>query len=119
MRFLADENFPWASVIKLRAAGHDVLHMSDLAAGSSDEIVVQLGIERRRAILTFDSDIGTIAILKALSVPEGIIHFRLTSYSPSTPAEILLDHMEANPEAEFNGRITVFDPPRVRQRMLG
>jgi hypothetical protein len=46
MRFLADENFPWASVIKLRAAGHDVLHMSDLAAGSSDEIVVQLGIER-------------------------------------------------------------------------
>jgi hypothetical protein len=41
MRFLADENFPGAAVRALRAAGHDVAWVHEVAAGSKDEAVLQ------------------------------------------------------------------------------
>jgi hypothetical protein len=40
----------------------------------------------------------------------------LFSYKPDTPARMLLDYLAANPDVDLSGRITVFDPPRVRQR---
>lgn len=116
MKFLADENFPFPSVVLLRSAGHDVVHMSDVAGGSSDEDVVALANKEQRTILTFDGDIGTLAIARNQPARGGIVYFRLFSYKPDTPARMLLDHLAANPEADLSDRITVFDPPRVRQR---
>lgn len=116
MKFLADENFPMPSVVLLREAGHDVEHMADLASGATDEDVVVRANESKRTILTFDSDLGTLAIARHQPAHGGIVYFRLFSYRPDTPARILLDYLTANPEADLSERITVFDPPRVRQR---
>lgn len=116
MKFLADENLPMPSVIVLREAGHDVLHMSDVASGSPDEDVVRLANKDQRTILTFDGDIGTLAMARKQSASGGIVYFRLFSYKPDTPGLMLLDYLTANPEVDLSRRITVFDPPRVRQR---
>ena len=116
MKFLADENFPMPSVIVLREAGHDVQHMGDIAVGSVDEDVVKRANESGRTILTFDSDLGTLAIARNQPAHGGIVYFRLFSYRPETPARMLLDYLAANPDVDLSGRITVFDPPRVRQR---
>jgi len=44
------------------------------------------------------------------------VYFRLFSYRPDTPGRMLIDYLSANPEVDLSMRITVFDPPRVRQR---
>ena len=116
MKFLADENFPMPSVLLLRLAGHDVEHVGLIASGAIDEDVVALANKETSTVLTFDADIGTLAIARKQPVVAGIVYFRLVSYKPETPAQMLLDHIKANPETDFAGRITVFDPPRVRQR---
>ncbi|WKZ65908.1 MAG: DUF5615 family PIN-like protein [Flavobacteriales bacterium] len=116
MKFLADENFPVPSLHALRSAGHDVVHVSDVAAGSTDEDVVAIANRDARTVLTFDSDLGTLAIARNQKALGGIVYFRLFSYRPTTPAEMLLDYLRADPEVDLSGRITVFDPPRVRQR---
>lgn len=116
MKFLADENFPRPSVIVLRETGYDVQHIGDLGAGASDENVVSRANESGRTILTFDSDLGTLAIARDQPARCGIVYFRLFAYKPDTPARMLLDYLASNPEVDLSGRITVFDPPRVRQR---
>ncbi len=116
MKFLADENFPVPSVLAIRAAGHEIVHMSDVAAGSTDVDVVAIANKEGRTVLTFDSDLGTLAIARDQKAVGGIVYFRLFSYRPTTPAEMLLDYLLANPEVDLSSRITVFDPPRVRQR---
>lgn len=116
MKFLADENFPMPSVIVLRDAGHDVQHIGDIAGGSVDEDVVARANQTGRTILTFDSDLGTLAIARDQPAHGGIVYFRLFSYKPDTPARMLLDYLMANPDVDLTKRITVFDPPRVRQR---
>lgn len=116
MKFLADENFPLPSVAVLREAGHDVQHIGEISGGSPDEDVVALANDGGRTILTFDSDLGTLAIARDRPAHGGIVYFRLFRYAPDTPAHMLLDYLAADPEVDFTGRITVFDPPRVRQR---
>lgn len=116
MKFLADENFPMPSVAVLREAGHDIQHIGDIAGGSVDEDVVLRANESGRTLLTFDSDLGTLAIARNQPAHGGIVYFRLFSYKPDTPARMLLDYLASNPEVDLSGRITVFDPPRVRQR---
>ncbi|MEO8590140.1 MAG: DUF5615 family PIN-like protein [Flavobacteriales bacterium] len=113
---MADENFPMPSVEVLRCAGHDLVHVSAVASGSSDEDVVALANCDGRTVLTFDSDIGTLAMARNQKALGGIVYFRLFAFKPTTPADMLLDYLQANPEVDFSERITVFDPPRVRQR---
>lgn len=116
MKFLADENFPLPSAALLRSAGHDVVHVGDVAGGSTDEDVVAMANKDHRTVLTFDGDIGTLAMARNQPASGGIVYFRLFSYTPDTPGSMLLDYPAANPDVDLSGRITVFDPPRVRQR---
>lgn len=56
-KLLADENFPFPVTQELRLLGHDVLTLEELDRadqGLSDEAVLDLAIERGRAILTMN-----------------------------------------------------------------
>lgn len=46
MRFLADENFPAASVRALRAEGHDVAAVGETQSGAEDSTVLQIAREQ-------------------------------------------------------------------------
>ena len=48
MRFLADKSCDFAVVRALRAAGHDVVAVKDVAPGATDEAVVAGYIDRNR-----------------------------------------------------------------------
>jgi predicted nuclease of predicted toxin-antitoxin system len=118
MKYLADENFPFPSVILLRSAGHDVRCIIEFAGGAGDQEVARIANEDLRTILTFDSDLGTLAVNQGQAVVGGIVYFRLFNYKPDMPWRMLLDYLTANPEVDLSGCITVFDPPRVRQRRM-
>jgi hypothetical protein len=52
MRFMANENFPLASVWRLREAGHDILAVSESMSGSRDEEVLARAALEERILLT-------------------------------------------------------------------
>jgi predicted nuclease of predicted toxin-antitoxin system len=61
MRFLADESCDFAVVRALRAVGHDVSTVSDVAPGAEDYVVATLADEESRVLLTEDKDFGQLA----------------------------------------------------------
>ncbi len=61
MRFLADESCDFAVVAALRAADHDVVSVSELSAGSADDVVLRLARSEARVLLTEDKDFGVLA----------------------------------------------------------
>ncbi|WP_246700373.1 DUF5615 family PIN-like protein [Rhodopseudomonas sp. WA056] len=61
MRWLADECVPASLVAALRADGHDVLYVAEMAAGLSDAEVVTMAASDGRLLLTEDNGFGVRA----------------------------------------------------------
>lgn len=118
MKLLADENFPLPSVEVLRQEGFDVIHVGLHSPGIPDIEVARLAERLHRVLLTFDADLGTLAITQGVFPPAGIVYFRLMNFRPDTPALMLLDYLRNNAPVDLSNTITVFDPPRVRQRKI-
>jgi len=117
MRFMANENFPLASVWRLREAGHDTLAVSESMSGSRDEEVLARAALEERILLTFDRDYGDLIYRKGLPPPTGVVYLRFAPSDPEEPARIVLglDDIE---NFHLEERYTVIDPPRIRQRPL-
>ena len=60
MQFLADESCDFAVVRALRAAGHAVTAVGEVAAGASDEKVIATAIREGAVLLTADKDFGQL-----------------------------------------------------------
>jgi predicted nuclease of predicted toxin-antitoxin system len=58
MRFLADESCDFTIVRALRAAGHEVLAVGELAPSAGDPDVLSLAMDEKRILLTEDKDFG-------------------------------------------------------------
>jgi len=60
LRFLADESCDFAAVRALRAAGHDVLTVSQFQQRSVSEELMALALSDERILITEDKDFGTL-----------------------------------------------------------
>lgn len=117
-RFLADENFPGASVRLLRSLAYDVVAVAEVMPGLDDLGVLSIAHRDQRVLLTFDRDHGYLVFAAGAPVPPGIIHFRITHRRPEDPALYLLALM-SNAESSVIGNDTVIrDEDRVAQRLL-
>ena len=108
MRFLANENFPFASVRRLRQNGHDVFAISEKMAGAKDQTVLAKATEEGRIILTFDRDYGELIYKHNLPIPDGIVYFRFEPASPEQPAEYVLQ-LIATPNLELKGNLRLLN----------
>jgi predicted nuclease of predicted toxin-antitoxin system len=117
MRFLANENFPLASIRLLREAGHDVLAVIQDSPGAKDPAVLAQADQEDRILLTFDRDYGELVYLRDFPVPPGIVYLRFIPESASEPAAILTGLLEL-PGLSLSGSFTVLERTRVRQRPL-
>jgi predicted nuclease of predicted toxin-antitoxin system len=117
MRFLANENFPTESVRRLREAGHDILSIAETAPGLKDEEVLSQAAREARILLTFDRDYGELIYLRGMASPKGLIYLRFIPVTSSHPAEVVLG-LEQVEGLQVEGRYTVVEPPRIRQRPL-
>lgn len=75
MRFLADESCDFAVVRALRAAGHDVLAVSEFQQRSVDRSLMELAYTESRILLTEDKDFGWLAFAGRMDNP-GVILVR-------------------------------------------
>lgn len=115
--FLANENFPLASIILMRQQGHDVVSVSETASGMSDVEVLSWARRENRVILTFDRDYGELIYLRGLSVPQGLVYFRETPKNAEFPAKYLISILNAG-QVILENRFTVVESGQVRQRSL-
>ncbi|BBD60107.1 hypothetical protein NIES2109_29020 [Nostoc sp. HK-01] len=117
MRFLANENFPMMSVVRLRDAGYDVAYGSEDAPGAEDSLVLERAVREERIILTFDRDYGELIYRLRMPVPMGVVYFRYFPASPEEPAQNLLDLLNVE-GLVLEGYFTVFERTQLRQRPL-
>ncbi len=117
MRFLANENFPLPSVIRLRQFGHDVAAIAQDSSGAKDHQVMTRGVREGRVILTFDRDYGELIYRLGLPPPAGVVYFR---YDPPTPAEpaMRVASLISIRNLPLEGKFTVVQERQVRQRPL-
>jgi predicted nuclease of predicted toxin-antitoxin system len=114
MRFLADESCDFAVVRALRAAGHDVMAVAEVAPTIEDTEVIERAVHDSRVLLTEDKDFGQLVYAGAHE-SSGVILIRFPpSARPSLPALVLAtirQHGEG-----LAGSFVVLEPHRVRVR---
>lgn len=115
MRFLADENIPWASVVALREAGHDVAAVVERSPGASDPEVLRDATSDGRILLTFDRDFGELVYRFGHVGGTGIVYFRSPPRTPLEPVTRLLGLLAAR-ETHLEGSLTVIANTDIRQR---
>lgn len=113
-RFLIDENVPLASARRLREAGHDVVLAT---SASTDEVPVALARTEARVLVTLDGDFGFLVVRAALPAPPAVLFLRTLPLNPLAVAHELLALL-ANSQISLDGKLTVVEPGRIRQRPL-
>lgn len=117
MQFLANENFPRASIHRLRTIGHDVVSVLECATGAKDRQVLVKATSEKRVILTFDRDYGEMIYRLKLPAPAGIVYFRFNPMSPEEPADQLIELLTVG-DVSLSGMFSVIERGRLRQRPL-
>ncbi len=115
MKFLANENFPAASVMALRSLDYDVSSVAEDVPSISDEKVMEIAIAENRTIITFDRDYGELIFKHGYRPAEGVIYLRLEPLYPAYPAEVIHKLVQST-DFQFSGALTVVDVNRVRQK---
>ena len=117
MKLLANENIPLNTVRHLRTLGHDVLAITELAAGSTDLAVLNLAHEQQRILITFDRDYGELVYVKHLPCPACIIYLRFIPANAHEPAERISTLLEKSGEL-LHGGFIVLERDGYRRRPL-
>jgi predicted nuclease of predicted toxin-antitoxin system len=112
MRLPADENIPFALIVSLRGAGHDVMAA---APGSLDAQVARLAAENRRALLTQDKNFGNILEYPPKAYA-GIILIRLDPPLIQEISRALDVLFRRFAPGKFRGRLFVLDHDGIRIR---
>ena len=117
MRFLADENLPFATIRLLREAGYDIVSILEESPGISDSQVLERAYLENRIIMTFDRDYGELLFKHGHLPPGGIIYFRFDPSTPCEPAEMLLKIFSEG-KVDFSEHFSVLERDKLRQRPL-
>lgn len=117
MQFLANENIPLSSILRLRDSGYDVTAIIVESPGASDSEVLSKANSERRIVLTFDRDYGELIYRLKYPQPSGVIYFRFFPRTPVEPAEHLL-RLLSSTEIVLENKFTVIERDRIRQRPL-
>lgn len=91
--------------------------MIELASGTPDPEVLSHARQHGQILITFDRDFGELVYHRGSAVPPGIIYLRLSPADPEEAGRVLLN-LFAVEELQLEGRFTVVDTDRIRQRPL-
>jgi len=117
MRFLANENFPLASVNLLRQAGYEIAAVIQDSPGVKDSEVLTRAVNEQRIVLTFDRDYGELIYRAKAPAPVGVVYFRFDPLTPEELAQQLLSLLEQK-VISLEGKFSVLERGQVRQRPI-
>jgi predicted nuclease of predicted toxin-antitoxin system len=116
VRWLADECVDAGLVWHLRAAGHDVVSMAEVATATSDADVLTQAQTERRVLLTADKDFGDLVFRRGQPVP-GVVLLRIDPAQHELKI-VRLDAAISRFGENLLGRYTIIEEARFRARSL-
>ena len=116
MRFLADENVAGQIAVRLRADGHDVESIAQVASGVDDRAVLAMAAQSGAIVITDDKDCGDLVMVQRQATP-GVILLRLEGMPPSDRAELVSEVMRTR-GTQLTGAFTVISKRTVRVRTV-
>ncbi len=111
---VADENIPALVVEALRAAGHAVTYITEVAAGIDDDDVLERATALSAVVLTADKDFGELIFLRRRA-SAGVVLLRLGELGDAEQA-VLVVSLFATRSRELTEAFTVVTVERVRIR---
>jgi predicted nuclease of predicted toxin-antitoxin system len=63
MKIVVDEGVERPIVVRLRADGHNVLYIAEIAPGSKDRDILELAHNEKALLITLDKDFGDLVFL--------------------------------------------------------
>ena len=119
MRFLVDNALSVRVARALTEAGHDATHVRDLGMqAASDLDILQRARAESRAVISADTDFGTLLAFEP-AVSPSIILLRRKDNRTETLVAVLLANLPALLEDLQAGSVVVIDDRRVRVHRLG
>ena len=112
MRFLGDESCDHSLFRALRAAGHQVLAVSEIAGRADDGVVIEMARAERRILLTEDRDFGRLVYAHG-SPTAGIVYLRVRGPERASMGPLVVD-VVARLGDRLHGAFVVVTPGRVR-----
>ena len=118
MRFLADAGISPKTVDFLRRAGHDAVHVRELAMQrASDHAIADRTRGDGRILLTFDLDFGAVLALRVVDRPSVVI-FRLSDERAEAVDRRLEAVLAEQAAALASGALVLVEDARYRVRTL-
>jgi predicted nuclease of predicted toxin-antitoxin system len=114
LKLLADENVDRPIAARLRAEGHTVVYVLELAPSVPDPEVVSLAARESALLLTADKDFGEL-IFRQRRTAHGVILIRLSGLSADLKAALVATALREH-AAELPGSFAVIAPGGVRIR---
>ena len=114
---LANEKVSLASIRELKAAGFDVLAISERYRGENDRKILSVAVDEQRILITFNRDYGELIFRERMPVPPAVIYMRFEPTTPTETAEILRKFLSVDP-TRLIGRYWVVARNGIRSRTL-
>lgn len=119
MRFLIDNALSEIVSEGLVAAGHDAVHVRDLAMqDADDDPILEFAARECRIIVSADTDFGTILALSRSPGPSVIQFRKHTERRPEVQLKLLLLNLEKVRAALDAGSVVTIEYGRIRVRRL-
>lgn len=114
MLFLADESVGQPVLEKLRNEGYEVLAVSELEPGLSDEDVTHMATNNKAIFITADKDFGEISFNKRL-LPYGVVLIRLAGLTATRKGQLVATAISEHSN-DLSGAFSVIGSNTIRIR---
>ncbi|MHB8836098.1 MAG: DUF5615 family PIN-like protein [Candidatus Methylomirabilia bacterium] len=118
MKLLLDQGLPRSAAGLLSQAGIDSLHVGDLGhSDAADEMILDLGREAGRTVVTLDADFHALLALKG-AVSPSVIRLRIEGLRAEELATLVKDVVQSCSEDLARGAAVTVQEGRLRIRHL-